>query len=257
MATLLIKVDQDALVSVDGEAPQRIAQDQTIKVQVGIGQHIIEARSPSTNARWEQTVQVKSAEQLVVKTELGSAQARADSALEAQRAREAASAASARQQRIAEAEKSLLGHWTHSGTIPAGANSADCWVNSHTQERRLLFTGERVPQTATGYLENLRGTLKASYGYSAAWSIRPGLTRDHSRECGGTYSQEIKITYYFVFEEALGTFRGEYSSARSDCSGECSGYEAASANFTAIVSGNQLTIRFSNGTVRTYTKSGI
>lgn len=252
-ATLLIRVDETAMVSVDGEPAQRVEKNQSIKVPVGIGQHIVEAVVPGTDTRWEQTVQVKVAEQLVVKTELANVQSQAAAAEEARRARQAEEAENARRQRGTEAEKQLLGHWTNSQPDADSTNSAGCRFTDHRNARRLLMTGERVPPTGPEYL---RGHFIGNYMQNQQWRKLPQFVNGEDRCIGGQYSRLFRATYYFLYEEALGSFRGHFDSPKSSCEGACGGVTDDSGTFTATVSGNQLTIRYSDGVVRTYTRAG-
>jgi hypothetical protein len=78
--TLLLHTDEACTVKVDGDEVAHMQAGDTKKVQVGLGQHLVEAVNEETAARWEQEVQVKTRAQVLVRITLADEVARAKEA---------------------------------------------------------------------------------------------------------------------------------------------------------------------------------
>jgi hypothetical protein len=77
---LLLHTDEACTVKVDGDEVAHMQAGDTKKVQVGLGQHLVEAVNEETAARWEQEVQVKTRAQVLVRITLADEVARAKEA---------------------------------------------------------------------------------------------------------------------------------------------------------------------------------
>jgi superkiller protein 3 len=69
-ATIVIRADTPCKVAVDGESRGTLQTGQARKVDVKLGEHLVEADSLEGGFHWEQTFTLKEAGQIIVKTDL-------------------------------------------------------------------------------------------------------------------------------------------------------------------------------------------
>jgi len=106
-ATLLLNPDAACIVSVDGTEVKRLAGGDVAKIPIGQGQHVVQAKDPSSGFQIEKTVTVSGLGQQVVDLPLGAEERNAAAQQEAARKKQdeewAAAAAAAERKRQEEA----------------------------------------------------------------------------------------------------------------------------------------------------------